>query len=142
MNTYNFTETPEMDNTSETAFKVMFFKQSVKHNKAIELLSEETLMTLSNRNSLLMSKTSHTCTEQEREAFEMDICSVLSESVTKEYAQTLLDSTSEDGSTTLMDDIIEEIMLTSAWDEEHSYSASDIRLAIGRMIMMRLGIAF
>lgn len=89
-----------------------------------------------------MSKTSHTCTEQEREAFEMDICSVLSESVTKEYAQTLLDSTSEDGSTTLMDDIIEEIMLTSAWDEEHSYSASDIRLAIGRMIMMRLGIAF
>lgn len=72
----------------------------------------------------------------------MGICSVLSESVTKEYAEKLLDSTSEDGSATLMDDIIKEIMLTSAWDEERSYSVSDVRLAIGRMIMMRLGIAF
>lgn len=31
MNTYNFTETAEMDNKSETAFKVMFFKQSGKY---------------------------------------------------------------------------------------------------------------
>lgn len=31
MNTFVFNETPEMDNKSETAFKVMFFKQSGKY---------------------------------------------------------------------------------------------------------------
>lgn len=39
-----------------------------------------------------------------------------------------------------MEDVIKNVMETSAWDDEGYYNDDDIRLAIGRELMARLGI--
>ena len=39
-----------------------------------------------------------------------------------------------------MQEIIEDVMETSAWEDEGYYNEDDIRLAIGRVLMGRLGI--
>ena len=39
-----------------------------------------------------------------------------------------------------MDDVIDDVMTSSAWDDEGYYNDDDIRLAIGRTLMARLGI--
>lgn len=39
-----------------------------------------------------------------------------------------------------MDDIIQNVLETSAWKDEGCYTDDDIRLAIGRELMVRLGI--
>lgn len=46
----------------------------------------------------------------------------------------------EDAENTLMEDIIQNVLETSAWEDEGYYNEDDIRLAIGRELMARLRI--
>lgn len=68
---------------------------------------------------------------------------IFAESVTSEYAQCILEHEilTENGEThTLMSEVIEDVIQTSAWDTEQIYSDSDVRLAIGRTLMQHMSI--
>ena len=74
-----------------------------------------------------------------RKCVEAEIRVILAESVTYEYAEHILSSEFEDGQS-VMDEIIQNIMETSAWEDTGFYSEDDARLAIGRTIMMKMNI--
>lgn len=74
-----------------------------------------------------------------RKYIEIEITSILGYAVSKDYAQNILTTENDDGNT-IMDDIIQNVMETSAWDDEGFYSADDIRFAIGRILTNRMGI--
>lgn len=80
-------------------------------------------------------------TEQQYAEMTSTIESVLSESVTKEYAQAVLNKATEVNHTpaTMLAEIVADILETSAWDEMQEYSISDVRLAIGRVLLWHLG---
>lgn len=59
--------------------------------------------------------------------------------VSDDYAGRILEHKSESG-TTLLEDIIQNVLETSAWEDEGYYNVDDIKLAIGRELSARLGI--
>ena len=80
-----------------------------------------------------MSKTS--MTDSERKELEQSITYFLEQAVSDEYARTILESEYNDDGDTLLDNIVENVLETSAWEEEHRYNDSDIRYAIGRELI-------
>lgn len=62
------------------------------------------------------------------------------ESISDDYLSRILNH--YDGLTeeTFMDAVIRDVMETSAWEEEGYFNEDDIRLAIGREFIARLGI--
>lgn len=77
---------------------------------------------------------------EQRKEIEMLVYKIMMGATSSEYARHILEK--EDGWTeiSIMQDIIENVMETSAWNDEGYYSEDDIRLAIGRVIMERLEI--
>lgn len=84
-------------------------------------------------------------TKEERIAIEAEVRTILQHSVSSEYVRYILEDRERDEEydyigNTFMDDIIDDVMTSSAWDDEGYYNDDDIRLAIGRTLMARLGI--
>ena len=79
-------------------------------------------------------------TEAERKELEKQIQEVLQKSVGSDYVRTMLETYSEPSCYSLMEDIVDNVLETSGWYDEETYNEDDIRLAIGRVILERLGI--
>lgn len=77
---------------------------------------------------------------EQRKEIEMLVYQIMMGAVSSEYARYILEHESEETESTFMEDVINDVMCASAWDEEGYYNDDDIRLAIGRIFMERLGI--
>lgn len=75
-----------------------------------------------------------------RKLVEAEIATVLGYAVSKDYVSYILQHENDHG-VTIMDDIINDIVETSAFEDEGIYSINDLRFAIGRTIMSRMNIS-
>lgn len=80
--------------------------------------------------------------KEQRRDIERLITKIFSDAVTDEYARCMLESEDECTENTMMEDVIQNVLETSAWEEEGYYNEDDIRLAIGRELMARLGVDY
>lgn len=78
--------------------------------------------------------------EAERKQLEWLVAWVMAKATSEDYAQQILEHESGYGNT-FMEDVIEDVMETSAWNDEDYYNEDDVRLAIGRVFKRRLEIA-
>ena len=76
----------------------------------------------------------------EKKMIEREITDIMTDSVSSDYARYILESKKK--RRTFMDDVIDDVMCASAWEDEGYYNDDDIRLAIGRVLMDRLGIDY
>ena len=76
---------------------------------------------------------------KKKKKFEFEITKILSSAVSSEYTRYILNQYDERSEQTFIDAVVANIMETSSWDEGY-YNDDDIRLAIGRELMARLGI--
>ena len=79
-------------------------------------------------------------TKEERKQIEYEITEVMRSAVSSEYARHILEHEDKETENTLMEDIIQNVLDTSAWEDEGYYNEDDIRFAVGRELMTRLGI--
>ena len=79
-------------------------------------------------------------TKEKRKEIEAEVRQILQLSVGDDYVRDVLEHESEETGSTFLNDVIEDVMETSAWDDEGYYNEEDIRLSIGRTLMARLGI--
>ena len=81
--------------------------------------------------------------KENKKIIENEIRMIMQNAVSSEYARYILEDKGEDGEeNSFMEDVIDDVMCASAWDEEGYYNDDDIRLAIGRVFMDRLGIYY
>lgn len=78
---------------------------------------------------------------EERDELVADIELLLQYAVSHDYAQVILNHKGEENQT-ILDRIIQNVLDCSAWEESGYYSESDIRFAIGRVLMERIGIEY
>lgn len=83
----------------------------------------------------------------DRKIIENQIRMILMSAVSSDYVNLILSEPerNEEGDTignTFMEDVIQDVMESSAWDEYGYYNHDDIRLAIGRVLIDRLGIEY
>lgn len=81
-----------------------------------------------------------TMTVEERKQIEYEVTEIMKSATSSEYARYILEQEDEVTENTMMEDIIQNVLDTSAWEDEGYYNDDDIRLAIGRELMARLGI--
>ena len=81
-------------------------------------------------------------TKEDRKQIEYEITEVMRSAVSSEYARHILEHEDEETENTLMEDIIQNVLDTSAWKDEGYYNEDDIRLAIGIILIDRLGICY
>lgn len=74
-----------------------------------------------------------------RKCVEAEIRVILAESVTNEYVDHIVSCEFEDGQS-VMDEIIQNIIETSEWEDTGFYSENDARLSIGRVLMRKMNI--
>ena len=77
--------------------------------------------------------------KEELKLISHEITRIMTMATSDEYARYILEHEDENG-TSLMADIVQNVLETSAWEDEGYYNEFDIRLAIGRELMARLGI--
>ena len=80
--------------------------------------------------------------KHEKKLIELEITQVMRMAVGSDYARYILEDKGEDGISTIMEDVIDDVMCASAWGDSGFYNDDDIRLAIGRVLMDRLGIYY
>ena len=80
--------------------------------------------------------------KKERREIERLITKTLSDAVSDDYARYILEQYDSCTENTMMEDIIEHVLTTSAWEDEGYYNEDDVRLAIGRELMARLGVDY
>lgn len=73
--------------------------------------------------------------------FRREVDEILRSAVSTEYVSDILNSEDESG-VTFLDEVKSDVEETSAWEEEGYYNDDDIRLAIGRTLLSRLGISY
>jgi hypothetical protein len=76
----------------------------------------------------------------ERKQIEWLVSWVMTKSISNDYVRHILEHTNEETGKTLMDEVIDNVMETSAWEDEGHYNEDDVRLAIGRVLVERLEI--
>lgn len=76
--------------------------------------------------------------EVQKKEIKMLINKIMTSAVSSDYASYILEHTKK--RKTFVDDVIEDVMCASAWEEEGYYNEDDIRLSIGRVLMERLKI--
>ena len=77
---------------------------------------------------------------EDRKFMESEIRERLAYAVGREYANKILDYESVDIETqTVMDEIIDDICLSSDYEKYNGYSCADLQLAIGRVICHHIG---
>lgn len=79
---------------------------------------------------------------KEKKFIEFEITQIMRNAVGSDYARYILEDKGEDGESTIMEDVIDDVMCASAWEDEGYYNDDDIHLAIGRVLMDRLGICY
>ena len=80
--------------------------------------------------------------KHEKKLIGLEITQIMRMSVGSEYARYILEDKGEDGKSTIMEDVIDDVLCASAWEDEGCYNDDDIRLAIGRVLIDRLGIYY
>lgn len=80
-------------------------------------------------------------TNTERKEMEFEVSEILQRAVSSEYSRYILGQEDDVTGNTFMEDVIKNVVETSAWEDEGYYNDDDIRLAIGRELMARLGIS-
>ena len=75
-----------------------------------------------------------------RKGIEDNAIVMMEMAIGKDYAKSILEHENESTGKTFMDDVIEDIMIASAWEEEGICYIDDIRFAIGRILMRRMNI--
>ena len=78
-------------------------------------------------------------TKTERKEIEFKVSEIMRRAVSSEYTRYILEQEDDVTENTFMEDVIKNVMETSAWEDEGYYSDDDIRLAIGREFVARLG---
>lgn len=78
--------------------------------------------------------------KEEKKVIETEIRMVMQNAVSSDYARYILEHKKK--RRTFMDDVIDDVLCSSAWEDEGYYNDDDIRLAIGRVMMDRLGIDY
>lgn len=84
-------------------------------------------------------------TDKERMLLNLQITEELARATTREYAIRILESKrdeEDEEGMTFRESVVEDVLTTSAWEEEGYYSLDDIRLAIGREFIDRLSIQY
>lgn len=72
--------------------------------------------------------------ETERKQLEQFITEILRGAVSDDYARYILENDN------IIEDIIDDVLTSSAWEDERYYNEDDIRLAIGRILITKLNI--
>ena len=80
-------------------------------------------------------------TKTERNEIEFEVSEIMRSAVSSEYARYILEQEDDVTGNTFMEDVVQNVMETSAWEDEGYYNDDDIRLTIGRELMARLGIS-
>ena len=80
--------------------------------------------------------------KEDKKIIENEIRMIIQSAVSNEYARYILEHENEETENTFMDDVIDDVMCSSAWDNEGYYNDDDIRLAIGRILIEGLGINY
>ena len=85
--------------------------------------------------------------KEDRKIIENEIRIILMGAISSEYVRYILEYAEEDENgeqigETFIDDAIEDVICSSAWDDEGYYNEDDIRLSIGRVLIDRLGIDY
>lgn len=75
---------------------------------------------------------------EQRKEIEMLVYKIMTDTTSSDYARYILEHMKK--RRTFMDDVIDDVMCASAWNDEGYYNDDDIRLAIGRVFMERLNI--
>ncbi len=78
--------------------------------------------------------------KEERKQIESKVYEIMKNAVSSDYVRYILEHEDDELRDTLMNNIIQNVLNTSAWYDEGYYNDDDIRLAIGRELMARLGI--
>lgn len=78
--------------------------------------------------------------KEERKQIEYEVTEIMQNAVSNEYSRYILEQYDETSEQTFMDAVILDVMESSAWEDEGYYNDDDIRLAIGREFMARLGV--
>lgn len=78
--------------------------------------------------------------KEQRKEIEINVYMIMMKAASSEYARYILEQEDHETEETFMDAVIRDVMESSAWDDEGYYNDDDIRLAIGRELMGRLGV--
>lgn len=78
--------------------------------------------------------------EKDGRTIQLHILGIMASATSSEYARHILEHRCEVTENTLMEDVVDDVMCASAWDDEGYYNDDDIRLAIGRVLMERMGV--
>lgn len=78
----------------------------------------------------------------EKNTIEREIRKVLQYSVSDEYVNCILDNYDPETGKTFIEAVTEDVMETSAWNDRKYYNESDIRYAIGRVCIARMGMDY
>lgn len=79
-------------------------------------------------------------TTKERLNLQLDIIRVMKLGISDNYVSNILTTQDSGTGETLVNDIMRNVLETSAWKENKTYNDDDIRLAIGRELSTRLGL--
>lgn len=79
-------------------------------------------------------------TTKERLNLQLDIIRVMKLGISDDYVSNILTTQDSGTGETLVNDIMRNVLETSAWEENKTYNDDDIRLAIGRELSTRLGL--
>lgn len=80
-------------------------------------------------------------TEEEKKQIEREVRRILQMSVGDDYSSDILNQYDETSEETFLEAVTSDVMTSSAWEEEKTFNEDDIRLAIGRELISRLGIS-
>lgn len=78
-------------------------------------------------------------TEEQRKELKNDIVNIMNRAISSEYVNKILNQYDYISDETFIDAVIKNVLETSAWEDEGYYNEDDIRLAIGRELVARLG---
>ena len=79
-------------------------------------------------------------TKTKRKEIEFEVSEILQSAVSSEYSRYILEQEDDVTGNTFLEDVIKNVMETSAWEDGGYYNSFDIKLAIGRELLARLGI--
>ena len=79
-------------------------------------------------------------TTKEIAQIKYEIMEIMRGAISSEYARYILEHEEKKTGSSFMEDVINDVICTSAWEDEGYYNDDDIRLAIGRIFTNRLGI--
>lgn len=79
-------------------------------------------------------------TGEERKLLVGRITLILVMAVSSDYARHILESREDEDGDTFLDLVIDDVLTSSAWEDEGYYNDDDIRLAIGRVLMDKLNL--